>query len=54
MKKENSHYLFPFLSKTEAYNMYSSMALCTADGVLKSCDEDQDGQFAGAAQMQQV
>jgi hypothetical protein len=49
MKKENSHYLFPFLS-----NMYSSMALCTAGGVLQSCDEDQDGQFAGAAQLQQV
>jgi hypothetical protein len=30
------------------------MALCTAGGVLKSCDEDQDGQFAGAAELQQV
>jgi hypothetical protein len=54
MKKENSYYLFPFLSKTEAYDMYSSMVLCTAGGVLQSCDEDQDGQFAGAAQLQQV
>jgi len=54
MKKENSHYLFPFLSKTEACNIYSSMALCTAGGVLQSCDEDQDGQFTGAAQLQQV
>ncbi|CAN5968714.1 unnamed protein product [Sphagnum jensenii] len=54
MKKKNSYYLFPFLSKTEAYNMYSSMASCTAGGVLHSCDEDQDGQLAGAAQLQQV
>ncbi|CAK9271169.1 unnamed protein product [Sphagnum jensenii] len=33
--------------------MYSSMASCTAGGVLHSCDEDQDGQLAGAAQLQQ-
>jgi hypothetical protein len=54
MKKKNSYYLFPFLSKTEAYNMYSSMASCTAGGVLQSCDEDQDGQLEGAAQLLQV
>jgi hypothetical protein len=54
MKKKNSYYLFPFLSKTEPYNMYSSMPSCTAGGVLQSFDEDQDGQLAGAAQLQQV